>query len=49
VLFLILQVVSPSYYGDVWQSPLLMPVFLIFGGLALLGDFIMSQMVSFDF
>ncbi|QKD06556.1 type II secretion system protein F [Mesorhizobium loti R88b] len=49
VIFLVLQVIAPSYYGDVWQSPMLMPAFLSFGGLALLGDFIMYRMVIFDF
>ena len=40
---------APSYYGDVWDNPLIMPVFMIFGAWALLGDFIMYRMVNFDF
>ncbi|PBB94784.1 type II secretion system F family protein [Mesorhizobium sp. WSM3862] len=48
-MFCILMLIAPSYYGDVWNSPLLMPVFLIFGLWALLGDFIMYRMVNFDF
>ncbi|BAV50566.1 Type II secretion system F domain-containing protein [Mesorhizobium loti] len=48
-MFSILMVIAPSYYGDVWDSPLLMPVFLIFGLWALMGDFIMYRMVNFDF
>ncbi|WP_420651749.1 type II secretion system F family protein [Mesorhizobium japonicum] len=48
-MFGILMVIAPSYYGDVWDSPLLMPVFLIFGVWALMGDFIMYRMVNFDF
>lgn len=49
VMFGILIVISPRYYGDVWGSPLIAPVFLIFGLWALLGDFIMYRMVNFDF
>ncbi|RWC54968.1 type II secretion system F family protein [Mesorhizobium sp.] len=45
----ILTLIAPSYYGDVLNSPILMPVFVIFGGWALLGDFIMYRMVNFDF
>ncbi|RWF66953.1 type II secretion system F family protein [Mesorhizobium sp. M4B.F.Ca.ET.190.01.1.1] len=48
-MFLILQLLSPTYYGKVWHDPLIMPVFLIFGLWALLGDFIMYRMVNFDF
>ncbi|MER9308751.1 type II secretion system F family protein [Mesorhizobium australicum] len=49
VMFLVLQLLAPSYYGKVWGNPLIAPVFLIFGSWALLGDFIMYRMVSFDF
>ncbi|RJT27352.1 type II secretion system protein F [Mesorhizobium waimense] len=48
-MFLILQLLSPTYYGQIWHDPLTMPVFLIFGLWALLGDFIMYRMVNFDF
>jgi tight adherence protein B len=49
VMFLILQLLAPSYYGTVWDSPMILPVFTIFGLWALLGDFIMYRMVNFDF
>ena len=49
VMFGILFIVAPSYYGDIWGSPLITPVFVIFGILALFGDFIMFRMVNFDF
>jgi tight adherence protein B len=49
VMFGILALVTPSYYGDVWGSPIIAPVFIIFGAWALLGDFIMYRMVNFDF
>lgn len=49
VMFLILLLLAPSYYGSVWGSPIILPVFTIFGLWALLGDFIMYRMVNFDF
>ena len=49
VMFLILQLAAPAYYGTVWNNPIILPVFLIFGIWALLGDFIMYRMVNFDF
>ncbi|MER8650165.1 type II secretion system F family protein [Mesorhizobium sp. M0586] len=49
VMFFTLQVLSPAYYGAVWGNPLIFPIFLIFGLWALLGDYIMYRMVTFDF
>ncbi|ARP64173.1 type II secretion system protein F [Mesorhizobium sp. WSM1497] len=49
VMFFTLQILAPTYYGAVWSNPLVFPVFLIFGLWALLGDFIMYRMVTFDF
>ncbi|PBC01413.1 type II secretion system F family protein [Mesorhizobium sp. WSM3860] len=49
VMFGILQLAAPSYYGTVWNNPIILPVFTIFGLWALLGDFIMYRMVNFDF
>ncbi|ESX87496.1 MULTISPECIES: type II secretion system F family protein [unclassified Mesorhizobium] len=49
VMFFTLQILSPAYYGAVWGDPLIFPVFLLFGLWALLGDFIMYRMVTFDF
>jgi tight adherence protein B len=48
-MFLILMLVAPSYYGQIWGSPLISPVFLSFGTWALLGVYIMYRMVTFDF
>jgi tight adherence protein B len=49
VMFLILMLVAPSYYGQIWGNPLIFPVFLSFGIWALLGVYIMYRMVTFDF
>lgn len=49
VMFLILQVLAPSYYGKIWHDPMILPVFVGFGAWALLGDYIMYRMVNFDF
>lgn len=49
VMFGILALIAPSYYGDVWQNPIITPVFVVFGVWALLGDFIMYRMINFDF
>lgn len=48
VMFLILQLIAPSYYGSVWGDPLITPVFVIFGAWALVGDYIMYRMVNFE-
>ncbi|AMY01711.1 type II secretion system F family protein [Mesorhizobium ciceri] len=49
VMFCILLIVSPTYYGGVWDNPLLAPVFITFGIWGLIGDFIIYKMVTFDF
>lgn len=49
VMFLILMIVAPSYYGQIWGNPLIFPVFLSFGTWALFGVYIMYRMVTFDF
>ncbi|WP_163267053.1 type II secretion system F family protein [Chelativorans alearense] len=49
VMFGVLWLLTPSYYGDVWDSPMITPVFVIFGTWALIGDVIMYRMVNFDF
>lgn len=49
VMFGILLLIAPTYYGAVWDDPLIVPVFTVFGLWALFGDFIMYRMVNFDF
>lgn len=48
VMFFLLQLIAPKYYGAVWGSSLIMPAFLIFGVWALIGVFIMYRMVNFE-
>ncbi|TPK02966.1 type II secretion system F family protein [Mesorhizobium sp. B2-5-9] len=48
-MFFTLQILAPAYYGGVWGNPLVFPILLLFGLWALLGDFIMYRMVTFDF
>lgn len=48
VMFLLLLITAPGYYGSVWNNPLIFPAFTIFGAWALLGDYIMYRMVTFD-
>jgi tight adherence protein B len=48
-MFLILQLIAPSYYGKIWDNPMVLPVMAGFGAWALFGDFIMYRMVNFDF
>jgi tight adherence protein B len=48
-MFLILQLIAPSYYNKIWGDPIVVPVMVGFGLWALLGDFIMYRMVNFDF
>lgn len=49
VMFGVLALISPSYYGQVWNDPMTIPLLTGFGIWALLGDFIMYRMVNFDF
>ncbi|MER9840743.1 MULTISPECIES: type II secretion system F family protein [Mesorhizobium] len=49
VMFLILQILAPAYYGGISKDPAVFPAFVGFGIWALLGDFIMYRMVNFDF
>jgi tight adherence protein B len=49
VMFLILQLIAPSFYNNIWNDPLVFPV-LGFGiAWTLIGDYIMYRMVTFDF
>ena len=49
ILFFVLQLISPNYYGAVWEHPLVVPLLLaaIFWGM--IGGFVMYKMVNFKF
>lgn len=49
VMLGVFYLISPEYYGDVWDNPLITPVFTIAGGWVLLGNIIMFKMINFDF
>jgi tight adherence protein B len=48
-MFLILLLIAPKYYGEIWGDPIVLPVMMGFSAWALFGDFIMYRMVNFDF
>ncbi len=48
VLFGALSFIAPGFYGEVWQSPLIVPVFLGAGIWMALGNYIMWRMVNFQ-
>jgi tight adherence protein B len=49
VLFGIITLISPGYYGDVWNHPAVQPVLGAMIVWMLFGDYIMYRMVNFDF
>lgn len=49
VMFAILTVIAPTYYGEIWNNPIVLPTIVGFGVWAIIGDFIMFRMVNFDF
>lgn len=49
LLFLVLQVIAPSYYGDIWEDPLVQPALMATVAWALVGMFIMYKMVNFKY
>lgn len=49
ILFAVLLVVSPEYYGEVWEHPWVKPGLAISGTLMIIGDLIMYKMVNFKF
>ena len=49
IMFGILQVIAPRYYGEIWENPLVLPLMTGFAVWALFGDFLMYRMVNFDF
>jgi tight adherence protein B len=47
-LFLLLSVIAPSFYGDIWQVPLVKPALVASGVWMLIGQVFMYRMVRFE-
>lgn len=49
ILFCVLWIIAPNYYGDVWENPLVLPLLLsaLFWGF--IGAIVMYKMVNFKF
>ena len=48
-LFLLLQVIAPGYYGDIWEDPLVQPALAATVAWAMVGMFMMYKMVNFKY
>lgn len=48
VLFGILLIIAPSYYGEVWDVPVVKPLLIAAAFWMIVGNFIMSRMVNFE-
>ena len=48
-LFLALLVISPTYYGDIWEDPLVQPALMLTVGWATLGMIMLFKMVNFKY
>ncbi|MEX2482209.1 MAG: type II secretion system F family protein [Gammaproteobacteria bacterium] len=48
-LFLLLQVIAPAYYGDIWDHPLVQPALMLTVFWATLGMIMMYKMVNFKY
>ncbi len=47
ILFGILWLISPAYYGQVWNEPMVKPILLAAAGWLVIGNVIMYRMVRF--
>jgi Flp pilus assembly protein TadB len=48
-LFAVIWLISPGYYGDVLDQPIVIPALVFMLLWMTFGDFIMYRMVHFDF
>jgi tight adherence protein B len=48
-LFLLINLISPKYFGDVWNEPGFRKAAIVSGVLLVIGNYIMRQMVNFKF
>ena len=49
VLFLVVNFLSPKYYGDVWNEPGFRKAAIVAGALLLIGNYVMRRMANFKF
>ncbi len=49
MIFGIINLIAPTYYGVVWNDPVVVPILVAAVLWMMLGDFIMYRMVNFDF
>ncbi|MFW6077073.1 MAG: type II secretion system F family protein [Hyphomicrobiales bacterium] len=49
VLFFVLSVIAPKYYGDIWEDPIVQPVLMATAVWAIVGMIIMYRMVNFKY
>ncbi|MEM9355944.1 MAG: type II secretion system F family protein [Pseudomonadota bacterium] len=48
VVFFVLSVTAPAYYGEIWQYGIVYPIFIAAGIWMMIGNFIMWRLVSFE-
>ena len=46
-MFLVVQVITPDFYGSVWHEDITKIVLAVAGGWMAIGNFIMYRMVNF--
>jgi len=49
VLFGVIQLLSPGYYGEIWSNPLTQPTLTVAVAMTIVGNLIMLKMVNFKF
>jgi tight adherence protein B len=49
VLFFILLVIAPKYYGDIWEDPIVQPALMATAVWAIVGMIVMYRMVNFKY
>jgi tight adherence protein B len=49
ILFVVLLVIAPKYYGEIWDDPLVQPALMATVAWAMVGMFIMYKMVNFKY
>jgi tight adherence protein B len=47
ILFVVLWVIAPTYYGQIWNEPVVKPALLLTAGWLIIGNLVMYRMVRF--